>query len=124
MPYYKWSFRLLREIEGEAGYSDKLSFLLCGDKGGIDTVGDNDVTVNYVKNGRQVVEIPDMNAGGVAFYDGKSSDATDLDMYDWFKAIKGEGEVFVKPEQALVVTRILEAIYTSAKTGKPVYIND
>ncbi|MCI5538101.1 MAG: Gfo/Idh/MocA family oxidoreductase [Oscillospiraceae bacterium] len=111
-----WALNIARPKEA--------AFLLCGDKGGIDTVGDNDVTVNYVKNGRQVVEIPDMNAGGVAFYDGKSSDATDLDMYDWFKAIKGEGEVFVKPEQALVVTRILEAIYTSAKTGKPVYIND
>ena len=27
----------------------------------------------------------------------------------------------VLPEQALVVTQILEAIYTSAKTGQPVY---
>ena len=34
-----------------------------------------------------------------------------------------EGEITVKPEQAIVVTQILEAIYTSAKTGKPVYFD-
>ncbi|WP_260450568.1 hypothetical protein, partial [Listeria booriae] len=32
-------------------------------------------------------------------------------------------EPVVKPEQALVVTQILEAIYESSKTGKPVYFN-
>ena len=33
------------------------------------------------------------------------------------------GEVVVKPEQAIVVTKILEAIYESAKTGKAVYFD-
>ena len=28
-----------------------------------------------------------------------------------------------KPEQAIVVTKILEAIYTSSATGKPVYFD-
>lgn len=100
------------------------SFLICGDKGGIDTISANGITVNYVKNGRQVVELPNMKSGGVAFYDGDSSDPSDLDMFDWIKAVRGEAEVFVKPEQALVVTQILEAIYTSAKTGKPVYFDN
>ena len=36
-------------------------------------------------------------------------------------AIQGKGKLTVLPEQAIVVTRILEAIYESAKTGKPVY---
>jgi predicted dehydrogenase len=31
-------------------------------------------------------------------------------------------EPLVKPEQALVVTQILEGIYKSAKTGEPVYL--
>jgi hypothetical protein len=30
----------------------------------------------------------------------------------------------VKPEQAFVVTQILEAIYESAKTGKAVYFQE
>ena len=37
------------------------------------------------------------------------------------KAIQGKGELFVTADQAYTVTRILEAIYTSSKTGKPVY---
>ena len=31
MPYYKWSFRALRELDGTRELSDKLSFLLFGD---------------------------------------------------------------------------------------------
>lgn len=30
----------------------------------------------------------------------------------------------MKPEQAFVVTKILDAIYESARTGKAVYFND
>ncbi len=33
MPYYKWSFRALRELEGTPAFSEKLSFLLYGDNG-------------------------------------------------------------------------------------------
>lgn len=99
------------------------SFMLCGDKGGIDTV--DKIRVNYVKNNRQVIETPDMNSGGVAFYDGDDDgDPSFLDARIWIDACLGKGEQCVYPEQAYTVTRILEAIYTSAKTGKPVYFND
>ncbi|MGB5004224.1 MAG: gfo/Idh/MocA family oxidoreductase, partial [Lactococcus raffinolactis] len=37
-------------------------------------------------------------------------------------AVVNDTEPLVKPEQALVVTQILEAIYMSAKTGEPVYL--
>ena len=39
----------------------------------------------------------------------------------WVKALRGEGELFVTADQAFVVTKILDAIYQSSKTGKPVY---
>ena len=39
-------------------------------------------------------------------------------------AVLGKGKLTVLPEQAIVVTRILDAIYESAKSGKPVYFND
>ena len=39
-------------------------------------------------------------------------------------AVVNDTPVYTKPEEAIVVTRILEAIYESAKTGKPVYFND
>ena len=97
-------------------------FVLCGDKGGIDTL--DDVRVNYVKNGRQCIETPNMDCGGVAFYEGDSDDNAFIDQRIWIDAVLGKREQCVKPEQAMVVTQILEAIYESAKTGKPVYIDN
>ena len=41
-----------------------------------------------------------------------------LEMNTWMNAIREDKEVVVKPEQAYVVTRILEAIYQSAATGQ------
>jgi len=41
----------------------------------------------------------------------------------WIDCILNDTEPVVKPEQALVVTEILEAIYESSKIGKPVYFN-
>ncbi len=94
---------------------------LCGTKGGADML-DDDLKLNYVKNNRQVVETPDFNAGGVAFYDGAKMDPSELEARLWIDAIINDTEVNTKPEQAIVVTQILEAIYESAKTGKPVYL--
>ena len=41
-------------------------------------------------------------------------------MGQWINAILEDKQPLVLPEQALVVTEILEAIYTSARTGKAV----
>ena len=96
--------------------------LLCGDKGGADTVG-GDLSINYVKNNRQVIETPDFHAGGVAFYGSKTADISEIEARAFYDAIINDKDVPTKPEQSLVVTQILEAIYESAKSGKPVYID-
>lgn len=75
--------------------------------------------INGVRNGRQYVMTPDFKAGGVAFYDGASADPNDLEAARFLACVKGEAEPYVKAEQAAVVTKILEGIYISAKTGKP-----
>ena len=41
----------------------------------------------------------------------------------WIDSIINDKEPLVKPEEAFIVTEILEAIYESARTGKPVYFN-
>ena len=58
---------------------------------------------------------------GMAFYDGKKGDPSELDMYQWINAIINDTDPCVLPEQALCVTRILEGIYESAKTGMPYF---
>ena len=89
---------------------------------GINAAGE--VKLNYVKHGRQVIEKPNLDCGGVAFYEGDSNDdAAFVDMARWLTAIETDTDPCVLPEQAATVTRILEAIYTSAKTGAPVFFD-
>ena len=96
---------------------------LCGTEGGADLM--DGVRINGVRNGRQYVLKPDLSAGGVAFFEGDTSAApADVEAAQWIRAVRGEGEPLVKPEQAYVVTRILEGIYESAKTGKPYYFDN
>ena len=102
--------------------ANEAAFRLCGTKAGADTL--DGARINGVKYGRQYVEKPALNAGGVAFYDGTSASPSDLDMAQWINAIRTDSDPCVLPEQALCVTRILEAIYTSSETGKPVYFED
>ena len=59
-------------------------------------------------------------AMGAAFIGGKSEPVSGAtgEMNAWFNAIQTDTEVIVKPQQAYTVTRILEAIYQSAASGK------
>lgn len=76
--------------------------------------------INRIDYGKQSILKPDMNSGGVAFFEGRRAGAEDVEARMWIDNILNDTEPMVKPEQALVVTEILEAIYTSAKTGKQV----
>ncbi|GHT59768.1 oxidoreductase [Spirochaetia bacterium] len=96
---------------------------LSGTKAGADMPQEGRLTINGIKNGKQYVLTPDLGAGGVAFYDGSGIKAQDLEAQTFAKAIQGKGKLYVKPEEAAVVTQILEGIYDSAKTGKPHYFN-
>ena len=93
------------------------SLLFCGTKAGADTLGDR-ITINGVRNGRRYVFSPDMSAGGVEFYDGiDEGDSSLVEAKQWILSIINDTEPCVRPEQAYVVTRILEGIYESSKTG-------
>ena len=79
--------------------------------------------INKVKYNKQVIEKPELSAGGVDFYSGASVKPEILEQEVFMNAVTKGEELVVKPEQACVVTRILEAIYESGKTGKPVYFD-
>lgn len=95
---------------------------LCGTKGGADM--NDGLRLNGVKYGKMYTEKPELRAGGVDFYDGASENPAEREAKLWIDAVKNDKDPVVLPEQALVVTKILEAIYESEKTGKPVYFND
>lgn len=93
---------------------------LCGTLGGADMA--DGLRFNKVEWGKQCVQKPDLSVGGVAFFDGAASgDPAEVECAQWLNAVLEDKTPLVLPEQALVVTQILEAIYTSSKTGKAVY---
>lgn len=96
--------------------------MICGTEGGADMF--DGLNINFIKNGRQCILKPGLTAGGVAFYDGDGDeDPSVLEARAWLDAVVNDHEPRTKASQALVVTQILEAIYESAKTGKPVYFD-
>lgn len=99
---------------------------LCGDKAGADMLGEEKgkkVRVNGIMAGKQYILTPDLKVGKVDFYEGIGSEPRDLEAECFLRAVRGEGELYVTAEQAACVTRILEGIYESAKTGKPYYFD-
>ena len=76
--------------------------------------------LNGVEYDKQYIKTVDLNGGGVDFYEGVTADPGYLEAKSWIDSVVNGTELIVKPEQALVVTQILEAIYESAKTGKTV----
>ena len=89
---------------------------LAGTLGGADM--NDGLRLNKADLGRLVMTKPALDAAGVDFYDGKGDDPALNEASQWIDAVLYDREPVVKPEQALLVTRILEAIYESAKTGK------
>ncbi|MBD0378952.1 Gfo/Idh/MocA family protein [Paenibacillus sedimenti] len=100
---------------------DEAKCSLSGTEGGADMKGG--LRINGEKNSRLFTTDVELKAGGVAFYDGASVSAPDVEMRLWIKAIEEDTEPVVTPEQAYVVSYILEAIYESARTGKAVYLD-
>ena len=93
---------------------------LCGTKAGADMV--DGLRFNMIDLNTQTIKKPSLESGGVAFYSGAASDdCSDVEAAQWIDSIINDTTPLVLPEQALVVTEILEAIYTSAKTGEAVY---
>lgn len=95
---------------------------LCGTEAGADMW--DGLHINSERYGRMYVEKAQLDRGSVAFYDGVGDNPAESEARAWIAAIVNDTEPVVKPEQALVVTEILEGIYTSNMTGKPFYFAD
>jgi predicted dehydrogenase len=99
---------------------------LCGTLAGAEMFGKNDVNKGYlitnkIEHGIQVSTQPTEDGGIFGFEAIGMGSPSDLEARQWIDAIKNNTEPLVKPEEAIVITRILESIYISAGTGKAVY---
>ncbi len=110
-----WAINMLDQKEAKC--------TLCGTKGGADF--DDGLRINYVKNNMQTIEKPSLSASGVAFNEAAGSDQDFMvETKVWIQSILKDTDPVVLPEQAYIVSLILEGIYESAKTGKPYYFTD
>ncbi len=98
---------------------DEAKCSLSGTEAGADMK--DGLRINGEQHSRLYVNKVDLKAGGVAFFDGKAERDSDLEMKLWIQAIDQNTTPIVTPEQAFVVSQILEAIYESARTGQAVY---
>lgn len=95
---------------------------LCGSRAGL-SIKNEVLTLNEVAYNRLQDTKVNCAAGGVAFYEGGSASPQQTEAYNWIRSIVEDRDPVVLPEQAAIVSDILEAIYTSSKTGKPVYFD-
>lgn len=110
-----WALNTTREREAVT--------TLCGTKGGADMPRQGELVLNGIRNGRPYTMTPSLQSGGVAFFDGEAEKESDREARNFRDAVKGKGKLYVLPEQALVVTKILEGIYQSAASRQPYYFD-
>jgi len=92
---------------------------LCGTEGGADML--DGLRINGEKHSRLYMNKIQLEAGGVDFYEGNQESPADMEARLWLEAVEKDLDPVVTPEQACVVSEILEAIYESSRTGKAVY---
>ena len=98
--------------------TEEATCIIAGTEGGADFR--KGLRINGEKRSRLYDETVSFGSGGVAFYSGASSKPEVNEARSWMNAIRTDTNPVVMPRQALVVSQILEALYTSARTGEAV----
>lgn len=112
-----WALNILKSIEA--------STTLCGTRAGAElhhggSYPKDELIYNTVEH-NQLMEKTVSPGGAVDFFKGSVPAESVREQRQWLEAILNDTEPLVKPEQAFVVTQILEGIYKSAETGKEVF---
>ena len=89
--------------------------LLCGDKAGA-SLRNGKLTMNGEQNDRLWQYIPESSGQ-------ENLSAYDKEILAWVDAVVNDKDPVVLPEQAAQVVKVLEALYISARTGRPYVAN-
>ncbi len=121
-----WALNVARSREGQ--------ITLCGTERGAELVGDGaaapnssihsgDVIFNEMKYDQQLELLPTPVSPMVKAHLGEHGPKVgDKEQDAWLDAILNDTEPVIKPEQAFVVTQILDAIYRSAAEGRAIQL--
>lgn len=106
-----WALNILEAREAEV--------TLCGTKAGAELRNQKEVIYNRGKYGRLTEEV--LTPGEPHDFFGTRYDAPYLEAKEWLIAILEDRDPLVRPEQSLVVTQVLDAIYESAAKNETVW---
>ena len=111
-----WALNILESREA--------STTLCGTKAGAEihsgmSHSKNELIYNRGRN-NQLMEETLSPVGGVAYFGGGGGEEGTIDCRQWLQAIQNNTSPLVKPEEAFAVTKVLDAIYQSAKENKEI----
>lgn len=111
-----WALNILESREA--------STTLCGTAAGAEirsgmSHSKNELIYNRGRN-NQLMEETLSPVGGVAYFGGGGGEEGTIDCRQWLEAIQKGTKPLVKPEEALMVTKILDSIYKSAKENKEI----
>lgn len=105
-----WAINMMQPAPG-------ITASIAGTKAGADMVGpgfEDHLRLIGVKDGKFGVETVECTEKVNMF---------EYDLNCWIKAIENDTDPAVLPEQGAVVTKVIEAIYESARTGQVVYFD-
>lgn len=111
-----WALNMLESREA--------STTLCGTLAGAEihsgmSYGKNELIYNRGRNG-QLMEETISPVGGVAYFGGGGGEEGTTDCRQWLEAAQNGTQPLVRPEEALAVTKVLDAIYRSAAENKEI----
>jgi len=95
---------------------------LCGTLGGIEMRGDT-VRVNGEKDGALFTQDIRPNSTSRDHFKGENLTPEQYEAKQWIYSVINDLPPLVKPEEACVVSDIIESIYKSAETGKTIYFD-
>jgi predicted dehydrogenase len=96
--------------------------MLCGTKAGADM--EHGLHVYSESYGKLSNEELLLDPKGIAFYKPQSLYGPELEIHTWIDCILEDSQPVVRPLEMITVMKIIQAFYTSAKTGQPVLIGD
>ena len=104
--------------------SREASTTLCGTLAGAEVysgmkAGSDEIVINRGHHGL-LTEERISSAGAIAYFEGGSEEPGMLEARQWLDAILSNTSPLVKPQEAFIVTQILDSIYRSAESGKEV----
>jgi len=114
-----WAINMLESREA--------STTLCGTLAGAEihsgmSYSEDEIVYNRGRNA-QLMDEKLAPGGNIAYFDGAAGAPGEKEAKQWLEAILNETDPIVKPEQAFIVTQILEAIYKSAELGREIVLD-